>query len=115
MKPPAFVTVDGKKITFPVQEFHVHNDMNLWHLGETSYQGGLALNDCEIGAGGFRCIPGFHKLDKIRAYREKYELGKFPQLSGPMVRIVSHTRFYEDIVDPTYDRSGILIIVSVLL
>lgn len=35
--------------------------------------GGLALSDSKEGGGSFRCIPGFHKLDKIRKYRKNYE------------------------------------------
>ena len=37
----------------------------------------MALNDSPVGNGGFRCIPGFHKLSRIRKYREEYENGKF--------------------------------------
>ncbi|KAL6075091.1 PhytanoylCoA dioxygenase (PhyH) superfamily protein [Balamuthia mandrillaris] len=91
LKPPAYVvkevvetqpdgreTKTERRIDMPEPyDFLIHNDMNLWQLQETKYQGGLALSDCPIGGGGFRCIPGFHKLDRIRDYRHNYERGAF--------------------------------------
>eukprot|EP01120_Amphizonella_sp_Union-15-10_P006976 TRINITY_DN2308_c0_g1_i1.p1 TRINITY_DN2308_c0_g1~~TRINITY_DN2308_c0_g1_i1.p1 ORF type:complete len:341 (+),score=64.33 TRINITY_DN2308_c0_g1_i1:55-1077(+) len=81
LKPPFYYETPGKegRREFPElhKEFKIHTDMNLWDLSETKYQGSLALEDCPIGHGGFRCIPGFHKLDKIREYRKKYEAGEF--------------------------------------
>lgn len=85
MKPPAFIDIpdmddDGatfQRITFEQGEFPIHTDMNLWYLGETKYQGGCALEDCPPGGGGFRCVPGFHKLEHIREYRRRFEAGEF--------------------------------------
>ncbi|ELR13480.1 PhytanoylCoA dioxygenase (PhyH) superfamily protein [Acanthamoeba castellanii str. Neff] len=76
---------EGKMIAdFPErrkQIFHIHNDMNLWDLSENKYQAGIALNDCPTG--GFQCIPGFHKLEDIKRYREDYENGKFGEHRVP--------------------------------
>lgn len=82
MKPPAFVQVGkdaSEKIYFPELHgfFQVHNDMNLWYLNEFKYQASVCLSDCPEGSGGFYCIPGFHKLNRIREYRIKYEKGSF--------------------------------------
>ena len=48
MKSPAWVIVkeDGeeKKIIFePEEELSIHNDLNLWDLSETQYQGGKKI------------------------------------------------------------------------
>lgn len=55
----------------------IHNDMSLWDLSERKYQGSVCLLDCPVGHGGFRCIPGFHKLEKIRNYRQDCLSGKY--------------------------------------
>jgi hypothetical protein len=87
LNPPAYVTdpATGKVIrSFNSRRdavFPVHTDMNLWDLKAGWWQGGLALQDCH--AGGFHCIPGFHKLEKIRKYREDCEQGKFGPLDAP--------------------------------
>ena len=75
-KPPAYVDVEGElslpkkfidrvealeggknRVWFKQPDFRIHNDMNMWDLKECKYQGGIALQDCPKGAGGFRCIP----------------------------------------------------------
>jgi ectoine hydroxylase-related dioxygenase (phytanoyl-CoA dioxygenase family) len=89
MKPPAFLDVpdpdsDGatfQRYTTEQGEFPIHTDMNLWYLQETKYQGGAALDHCPIGGGGFRCVPGFHKLEHIREYRKRFETGQFHFIS----------------------------------
>jgi len=110
IKPPGFIYLDEddniienpspeqkvRKYQFPQQDFAVHNDMNLWNLQETNYQGGLSLNDCPIGGGGFRCIPGFHKLAKIREYREKYQHGDLPHLGGPQMPPYGSFLYFQD-------------------
>jgi len=101
MKPPAYANVPlvgggTKRATFFSSELPIHNDMDLWDLSETKYQVravvslvrtwidtigvwqcGIALGDCPPGGGGFRCVPGFHKLSQVRAYRKNYEAGQF--------------------------------------
>jgi hypothetical protein len=83
MKPPAWIEkeVDGQvtKLTFPRLhgKLSVHTDLNLWYLGGPAYQGSVCLSDCPVGGGGFVCLPGHHKLEKIRNYRTKYESGEF--------------------------------------
>jgi len=80
LKPPYFIEkTEGQRIEFPQyhSEFGIHTDMNLWDLDEMKYQGSISLVDTPIGHGGFRCIPGFHKLNKIREYRKRYERGDF--------------------------------------
>jgi hypothetical protein len=65
MKPPhSVIDEEGWPKTFETFAFPIHNDMNLWDLRETKYQGGLALEDAPMGGGGFRCIPGYHRLEK---------------------------------------------------
>lgn len=58
-------------------ELSIHTDLNPWVLFPTKYQGGIALSDSDETSGGFCCIPGYHKLDKIIEYRKNYENGKF--------------------------------------
>jgi ectoine hydroxylase-related dioxygenase (phytanoyl-CoA dioxygenase family) len=87
VKPPYYLEYESfgkmqKKIFGRLHvEFPVHNDMNLWTLDKKMYQGGLCLLDCPVGNGGFRCIPGFHKLDRIREYRNACKEGKYGVLS----------------------------------
>jgi hypothetical protein len=87
LNPPAYVEdpTTGKIIFQDTARreaiFPIHTDMNLWDLSEINYQGGLALQDCLVG--GFQCIPGFHKLADIRAYRQKCEQGAFGHLDEP--------------------------------
>jgi len=120
MKAPFYIEDDNnKRITFP--ELHaqlsVHNDLNLWHLGETKYQGGLCLEDCPIGAGGFVCIPGMHKLDKIREYRRHFEEGKLthgipmqpPHPSQLFVYFKDETLIQEKLVEVPMEQGDFLI------
>lgn len=104
LKPPSWIEIEEnnikKKIEFHQTDFKIHNDMNLWKLEEPMYQGGLALNDCPVGGGGFRCIPGFHKLQKIQQYRNQYEQGIFHMKNhlgiGPQPPPVGSFNFFLD-------------------
>lgn len=58
-------------------ELTIHTDLNPWHLYPTKYQGGISLSDCDKSSGGFCCIPGYHKLNKIVEYRKNYENGVY--------------------------------------
>lgn len=88
LNPPAYVTDPATgKVTHKFNSrrdavFPVHTDMNLWNLKDGWWQGGLALQDCH--SGGFHCIPGFHKLEKIRQYRQACEQGKLGELDPPV-------------------------------
>jgi len=100
LKPPAWIEVPDtggqmKKINFKQGELLVHNDMNLWKLSETKYQGGLALCNTPPGNGGFCCLPSFHKLNRIHEYRKKYEEGKF--LSGPQPPPSGNFNYFVDV------------------
>eukprot|EP01113_Clastostelium_recurvatum_P034470 TRINITY_DN4679_c0_g1_i1.p1 TRINITY_DN4679_c0_g1~~TRINITY_DN4679_c0_g1_i1.p1 ORF type:complete len:434 (-),score=106.06 TRINITY_DN4679_c0_g1_i1:99-1400(-) len=66
---------EPRRVEYKLNELPIHTDMNLWRLGESMYQGGLALQDCPKGNGGFVCLPGAHKLASIMQYREKFEAG----------------------------------------
>ncbi len=85
---------------FPQEDLRIHNDMNLWQLthpeNRYSYQGGLSLCDTPKGAGGFRCIPGFHKLKKIKEYRHKYERGLFHESKLPQRPPIASFVFFHD-------------------
>ena len=81
-KTPRYVSVikDGEptEIELPSRGLKVHTDMNLWYdLEQPSFQAGIALEDCLENAGGFACLPGFHKLATIDKFRNDFESGKY--------------------------------------
>eukprot|EP01125_Pyxidicula_operculata_P007257 TRINITY_DN2471_c0_g1_i1.p1 TRINITY_DN2471_c0_g1~~TRINITY_DN2471_c0_g1_i1.p1 ORF type:complete len:408 (-),score=96.85 TRINITY_DN2471_c0_g1_i1:19-1242(-) len=101
MKPPKWIekeVVDGKieriEFTQP-SKFGIHNDMNLWFLEESGYQGGLCLSSCPVGGGGFVCVPGYHKLEKIRKYRHDFIEGRLGTTTIPPPK-ESKFNWYED-------------------
>jgi len=123
MKPPAWIETkhlseDNKEVVIKKEwkqtEFLIHNDMNLWDLSQTKYQGGLALSDCAVGQGGFRCIPRFHKLSKIKTYRENYELGKFtstqqPPPKGSFVYFLDNTIIAQETIEIPMEKGDFVI------
>jgi hypothetical protein len=83
MKIPAWIEIEEnnqlKKVDFLKYQraLEIHTDNNPWHLNFPQYQGSVCLENCPIGNGGFTVMPGYHKLDKIRKYRENYERGMY--------------------------------------
>jgi len=61
------------------KDLQLHTDLNYWTVAPNfiQYQGGLCLQDCPAGGGGFYCIPGFHKRENIDRYKRDWEQGKF--------------------------------------
>eukprot|EP01091_Cochliopodium_minus_P018659 TRINITY_DN762_c0_g1_i1.p1 TRINITY_DN762_c0_g1~~TRINITY_DN762_c0_g1_i1.p1 ORF type:complete len:328 (-),score=95.37 TRINITY_DN762_c0_g1_i1:49-957(-) len=79
MKPPcrdSSETNENKKL---------HTDLNYWFSTpeKAGYQGGLCLSDCPEGGGGFYCIPGFNKREKIEKYKKDFENKKFGKHTPP--------------------------------
>lgn len=84
-EPKLIVSIDRANFKPPFDsestntELTIHTDLNPWYLFPTKYQCGIALSDSDERSGGFCCIPGYHKLDKIKEYRKNYENGKYHQ------------------------------------
>lgn len=57
----------------------LHTDLNYWHSNPNMpiYQGGLALHDCPAGGGGFFCLPGFHRPERVQQYMTDVTRGRF--------------------------------------
>lgn len=57
----------------------LHTDLNYWYSDPNKpiYQGGLCLHDCPIGGGGFFCLPGFHRPERVQRYMDDVNRGKF--------------------------------------
>ena len=62
----------------------LHTDNNYWHSdpNKPTYQGGLCLQDCPIGGGGFFCLPGFQRPERIQAYMHDVNRGLFGAASA---------------------------------
>jgi hypothetical protein len=115
-----------KVVTIRQEDFPIHNDMNLWKLDETKYQvldwvaeakfrhiflqGGLCLSPCPRGHGGFRCIPGFHKLARIREYRRRWQAGELhpPSTGKPRLQMSPRWTIEQVSMDRSHLRAEIL-------
>jgi len=80
----------------------LHTDLNFWHSSpaQPQFQGGLCLADCPIGGGGFFCIPGFHKPERIAKYKQDWADGKFGTTVPP-----KKDRVYLNFEDKTYTKN----------
>ncbi|XP_055334184.1 uncharacterized protein LOC129585502 [Paramacrobiotus metropolitanus] len=76
----------------------LHTDLNFWHADpqQPVYQGGLCLQDCPVGGGGFFCVPGFHRPEVIEQYKQRVESGEYghPGSVKPPPRI-TFCRFWD--------------------
>lgn len=84
IKTPALTAAQSREMQQKNNFLDLHTDLNFWHADYTKplYQGGLCLEDCPIGGGGFFCIPGFHRPERVREYMALVEKGKFGPLKS---------------------------------
>ncbi len=54
-------------------DLDIHHDLNLWTADpkHPPLQGGLCLQDCPEGGGGFFCVPKWQNPAKIKKYKER--------------------------------------------
>lgn len=55
----------------------LHTDVNYWFsdANRPTFQGGLCLEDCPAGGGGFFCLPEEHQPSRVDAYKAAVERG----------------------------------------
>jgi len=60
--------------TNPNDDLQLHTDLNYWYSNPNfpQFQCGICLEDCDLDCGGFYCIPGFNKIEKIEEYKNNY-------------------------------------------
>lgn len=79
LKAPCLSEAKSAELAEGNRFLELHTDLNYWHSdpNQPIYQGGLCLQDCQAGGGGFFCIPGFHKPYRVQAYMALVDKGRF--------------------------------------
>jgi len=79
LKAPCRTAADCRKQMEANDTLELHSDLNYWHSDPNVpiYQGGLCLHDCPAGGGGFFCLPGFHRPERVRQYVADANRGRF--------------------------------------
>jgi len=86
LKPPCTDPEVLNKNSDPNENLPLHTDINYWHSSPltTQFQCGVCIIDCDADCGGFYCIPGFQKRDKIVDYMNSVQQGKFEDKEVPL-------------------------------
>ena len=85
LKSPCTSEAKSQDLAQASANLELHTDMNYWHANLDSgpiFQGGLCLEDCPEGGGGFFCIPGFQRPERVRQYMAEVNRGKFGEASS---------------------------------
>lgn len=79
LKPPCLNEEEQIRRNHANINLELHTDLNYWtsDANRPLYQGGLCLQDCPVGGGGFFCIPGFHRPERVQRYMNEVQRGKF--------------------------------------
>jgi ectoine hydroxylase-related dioxygenase (phytanoyl-CoA dioxygenase family) len=84
LKSPCLAESKSQAQALENANLELHTDLNYWHADSNKpiYQGGLCLQDCPLGGGGFFCIPGFHRPERVLQYMQEVNRGKFGEASS---------------------------------
>jgi hypothetical protein len=106
LKAPCLSEEVAQKQALANANLELHTDVNYWHTDPDRpiYQGGLCLEDCPQGGGGFFCIPGFHRPERVRQYMHDVNRGKFGEASSLIPRKGKTFVSYFDQVDANANK-----------